>query len=432
MLCEVTFSLLYVYKIPLLNYLKSMSDIEIRNNEDEIDLLDLVSVLIKNIKWIIGISLLFMVGILLYAIISLKLPADKSYMPNLFSPKTTVMLNSSSGGSSLDSLLGGSGLSSLAGLAGISGGGGGGTSDSALAMKLVTTNSFINKIATEFNLATIYETDETDYPKTTLRKTITEKLSITEDSDTSMLEITYTDIDKVLATDIVNRVTGLLEEEFAKIDKIRNRSQYSVVEDKKMMVEKELNRLQNEVIKFQIEHNIMDVNIVSEALVEQVSEFQSQLLKKEVEIESYGKISNIKDPVYIRLNNERDAIKNALVKLENGEVGDYPPVKDLPKLAFELEKLKRAAEIQLIGYKALVQQSETLKLTASGNESTFQVLEYAEVPEIKSGPSRGKLVIIVTFAGFFLSIFFVFLKEAWMNIKNDPEKMNRLTGKNNE
>ena len=115
-------------------------------------------------------------------------------------------------------------------------------------------------------------------------------------------------------------------------------------------------------------------------------------------------------------------------KLENGEVGNYPPAKELPRLSLELQKLKQKAEVQLITYKALVQQSETLKLTAEGAGSTFQVLEKAEIPEKKSGPSRGKVCIIVTFAGFFLSIFFVFLKEAWINIKNDPEKMKKLRG----
>ncbi|QEN06391.1 hypothetical protein EW093_13065 [Thiospirochaeta perfilievii] len=243
-----------------------------------------------------------------------------------------------------------------------------------------------------------------------------------------MLTISYTDIDKQLATNIVNRVTSLLEEEFAKIDKIRNTDQYSVITDKMSVVEADLERLQDQIIEFQTLHNIMDVEIVAEELVKQVSEFQSELLKKEVEIESYGKVSNIRDPGYTKLINEKEAILNAISKLENGEVGDYPPVKDLPRLALELTKLKREADVKLVAYKALVQQSETLKLTAEGTGSTFQVLEYAEVPEMKSGPSRGKLVIIVTFAGFFFSIFFVFLKEAWMNIKNDPEKMKRLRG----
>jgi len=397
----------------------------IKNNE--IDLLCLLNLFIKNIKLIIVISLTFMLAILVYAIISLKIPNNKSYLPNKYTAKSIVMLNSESGGGGLNSMLNSSGLGSLASIAGISGNNGG-ISDSALAIKLVTTNSFLYKINEEFNLESIYLIQNSKFPKTELKSIINSKLILEEEPKTGMLSITYTDIDKNLATNIVNKVTELLEEEFTKIDKIRNKNQYTLVLDKMSIVESELNRLQDEIIRFQIDHKIMDVNIVSQELVKQVATFQSALLQKEVEIESYGRVSNIKDPGYIKLINERDAIKNALNKLENGEVGDYPPIKELPRLALELDKLKREAEIQLAGYKALVQQAETLKLTADGTGSTFQVLEYAEVPEVKSGPNRGKLVIFVSFVGFLFSLMFVLVKEIVIRIKKDESKMARLFG----
>ncbi|MGL1890242.1 MAG: hypothetical protein OCD02_01380 [Spirochaetaceae bacterium] len=395
--------------------------------EQEIDLLKLVSILLKNIKYVVIITSLFMIGIVIISVMSIKLPPEKSFSPNFFSPTTTVMLNNSSSSGGLDSLLSNSGMGALAGLAGLSGGGSEVT-DASLAKKLITTNRFINKISDEFNLAVIYKITDVEYPKTTLKNIILAKLKISEESDTGMLSISYTDIDKYLATKIVNGVTELLEEQFAEIDTIRNEDQFSVITEKISNVKAELYRLQNEIIKFQTKNNIMDVGLVSAALLGQMSDFQSQLLQKEVAIESYGATSAVKDPGYIRLINERDAILNALQKLENGEVGNYPPVKDLPKLALELKKLELEAGVQLAGYTALVQQSETLKITAEGTGSTFQVLELAEVPEMKSGPGRAKSCIIVTFVGFFCSIFFVFLKEVWLNIKNDPEKMKKLRG----
>lgn len=395
--------------------------------EDELDLLDLISILIKNFRIIFFITLFSMLSIVILSVISIKIPAEKSFLPNEFSPTSSIMLNSNQEGGGISSLIASSGMSSLASLAGISSSGVGLT-DSALAIKLVKTSGFIDKISSEFSLAKVYETYNKKFPKTEIKKILGEKLILSEDEKTGMLEISYTDIDKVLATNIVNRVTGLLEEEFAKIDKIRNKDQFGVITDKISVVEADLERIQEEIIEFQTRNNMMDVSVVSTALVEQMTEFQSALLRKEVEIESYGRVSNVKDPGYQKLINEREAIRSALVKLENGEVGDYPPVKDLPQLALELASLKREAEVKMIAYKALIQQSETLKLTEGGTGSTFQVLEYAEIPEMKSGPSRGKLCIIVTFAGFFFSIFFVFLKEAWLNIKNDPEKMKKLRG----
>ena len=56
----------------------------------------------------------------------------------------------------------------------------------------------------------------------------------------------------------------------------------------------------------------------------------------------------------------------------------------------------------------------------------FQVLERPSIPDIKSGPSRGKLCIIVTFAAFFIAVFLAFLLNAIENIKKDPEAMAKL------
>jgi uncharacterized protein involved in exopolysaccharide biosynthesis len=55
-------------------------------------------------------------------------------------------------------------------------------------------------------------------------------------------------------------------------------------------------------------------------------------------------------------------------------------------------------------------------------------LELAEVPDMKSGPSRGTLCIIVTFAAGFFSAFLAFVLNAIANIKKDPEAIAKLRG----
>lgn len=406
-----------------------MSENEVAK-EDEIDLLLLISVLIKNKITILVITLISMGLIVIYSVISLKLPSEKSFLPNEYSPKTLVMLNSNSGsGGGLSSILGeDSGLGALAGLAGVSGASE--VTDAELAKKLVKKASFYKKLDNEFNLSEVYKVMEENYPITALRKAVNDALLLETDELSGILEISYTHIDKYLATKIVNRVTELLEEEFADIDRVKNKNQYSIAEEQKKIVEKEISRIQSEIITFQNKHRMIDASTTTNEIARLLSNLQTQLLQKEVAIESYGRISNVRDPGYTGLMNEKKAIETSIRKLENGEVGDYPSLEELPVLSMELSKLKSALDIQLMGYKAIEQQYQTLKLTAGGTGPTFQVIERAEIPEMKSGPSRGKLCIIVTFAGFFVSIFFVFIKESWLKIKNDPEKMKRLRGEN--
>ena len=82
-------------------------------------------------------------------------------------------------------------------------------------------------------------------------------------------------------------------------------------------------------------------------------------------------------------------------------------------------------------YKQLKTQYELIKIQMASETPVFQVLEYAEVPDQKSGPSRGVLCLVVTFASFFGSVFLVFLLNAIDAIKKDSEAMAKLRGLKN-
>jgi uncharacterized protein involved in exopolysaccharide biosynthesis len=93
-----------------------------------------------------------------------------------------------------------------------------------------------------------------------------------------------------------------------------------------------------------------------------------------------------------------------------------------------LERNRIALELtaQQEVYSQLKVQYELLKITMASEKPVFQVLEMAEVPDQKSGPSRGLLCIIVVFAAGFFSVFLAFVLNAIANIKNDPEAMAKL------
>ena len=110
----------------------------VKNQDDEISLLDLIAILLKY-KWFIVIFTgIAAAGIFLYCLISLKLPPEKTYMPNLYKPKAEMLINDSSSSGGLANALSSSGLGTLAGLAGISASAG--PSNSSLAGYFV--NSF--------------------------------------------------------------------------------------------------------------------------------------------------------------------------------------------------------------------------------------------------------------------------------------------------
>jgi uncharacterized protein involved in exopolysaccharide biosynthesis len=98
----------------------------------------------------------------------------------------------------------------------------------------------------------------------------------------------------------------------------------------------------------------------------------------------------------------------------------------LPSIMLESQRLALELSAKQEIYRQLKVQLELTNVAIASETPIFQVIESAEVPDQKSKPSRGLICIIVTFAGFFLSVFLAFVLNAVANIKQDPEAMAKL------
>ena len=329
--------------------------------DDEISLIDLFAVLWKYKFLIISVTIIAMIAVLIYSIVSISLPPEKSYLPNKYTAQAQMLINndsSSSGG--LSSMLSSSGLGGLASMAGINVSGGA-SSNSALAGYLVHSNSVLDDLAQKFDIIDRYKIIE--YEKSSSREALKGVLSSSFDDETGIFSVSFTDIDPVFARDVVNYVVNLLEKRF--LD---------------MGIDK--NRLTKENLEANIDNTYKEI---------------LKLQKEIQEIES--SVSNVYNP-----SQTKSVIMDATLK-------------------------KMELSVQQEIYAQLKAQYEMLKVTMSSEQPTFQILEYAEVPDKKSAPSRGMLCIIVTFAAFFVSVFLAFLLNAIKNIKNDPQVMSKLRGK---
>jgi uncharacterized protein involved in exopolysaccharide biosynthesis len=131
-------------------------------------------------------------------------------------------------------------------------------------------------------------------------------------------------------------------------------------------------------------------------------------------------------------NLERN-IDNTFKEIQNLEqelrrLGQAAAMGSVSSVSLEVTRLQLELEAQKQVYAQLKIQYELIKVTIASEKPVFQVLEYAEVPDKKSGPSRGMICIIVTFAAGFLAVFLAFILNAIENIKKDPEAMAKLKG----
>ena len=332
----------------------------IEKKDDEISLIDLFAVLWHRKIMIIVITAIAIVGVLIYSILSLKLPPEKSFLPNSYTPQAQMLINDSSSSSGgLSAALSSSGLGSLASMAGVNVSGG--STYSALASYFVGSNSLLDQVVQKFDLINRYEIEK--HPIAESRKALKEVLHSSFDEDTGVFTVNFTDIDPVFARDVVNYVVGLLEERF-----------FELGIDKNKLTQKNL------------EENIKS---------------------------SYDQILSLQTQIH---------------ELEMSVTNVYNP-SSTPSIMMDTSLIKMELKVQEEIYAQLKAQYEMLKVTMASEQPVFQILEYAEVPDQKSKPSRGMLCIIVTFAAFFVSVFLAFLLNALENIKNDPEAMAKLKKK---
>lgn len=124
--------------------------------------------------------------------------------------------------------------------------------------------------------------------------------------------------------------------------------------------------------------------------------------------------------------NEIFRLEKEVKKLESS-VNNVYSAKNTPTIMTDVSMIKLELSAQQEVYKNLKSQYELLKIDMASETPPFQVLERGEIPDQKSKPSRGKLCIILTFAGFFISIFTAFLINAIDNIKKDDVAMQKLS-----
>ena len=388
--------------------------------EDEIDLLELLGVLLKH-KWMIfWITAAAAAGAVLFSVGSLLLPPEKSYLPNMYSSTAKLLISEDSSGSMIPSS-----LSSVTSWAGLNIGGGGGYG--VLAVELAKSNSIVDIIGEEFDIIQRYDIKK--YPKYSLRSETRERLSISYEGDTKILSISYEDWEPEFSRDVVNRIVELLDQRFSTIGINRNLTQKTLLEEKLANVNGEIILLETRIKEFQQRYGVLEVRDLAVEQVTAIAQLRSQLILKELEINTYSEFSRIEDPVLQRMKAERDNLAQLVLQMEEGgeefSIG-APALSALPELALEFSHLERELLVQAKILEILTQQYELSKLKVEGEEPIFQVLELGDVSDKKSGPSRGMICIVVTFVAFFFAVIAAFVRNAWHNIKNDPERMGKL------
>lgn len=351
------------------------------------------------------------VAVLVYAVISLKLPADRSPMPNVYQASGVVLFQESGADVSMSAMLSAFGVDSA----------GGSSSPSQLAMHIINSRSFIDEVINHFGLIDKYNITESKKNRSRTLFRIGSEREFYKDS--GALVISYKATDPFFAAEVVNYEIELLEKWFLEQSIATRSNELSLMEEKLNDLASDIEKVEAEIETFQLEHGALDIREIAAAQSAMLTDLRTSLNKIELDIQSYANYSTIEDPALTSLKNQRNNTIAQIRRIESGYTSSdgrqMPSLAELPQLSLTFSHMTAELELKIQLYQTLSERYEVTKLVAA-DAGAFSVLEYAEVPEEKIGPSRGKMCVQVTGMAFIAMIALVFVIEYLKKIFKDP------------
>lgn len=389
------------------------------NKNADLNMIEILIIISKNKKlffWILGIV---SIGIVAFTLI-----VDQKWT----STTITQPLTSSSGINL--SNISGSFLSGLTG--GLTG------SEAAEGQRLVAiifSRPFLEKLIKDFDLIKYYKIKvskkqgydtERDLCIKQIKKSL---LSVSYNPEINLLYISVETKDKFLSAKIANYVVS-------ELDRYNKTERLTKAKESRQLLEKRINEINSEVdilkeeIKnFQSQHNVLDLEQQTKAIVESYTSLESDRIKKEIELDLLKINFDQNDSRLSSKNDEIQQIKKAIAKIESSSGNakyflTLDNVSDLYKKYYTYEtKIKIFEKVMEYIYP----QYELSKLEESKEATTLQIIEEAVPAGIRSWPKRALLCIIVFMLSFVSLILLVIFKYKLEIYMEDPSIKEKIT-----
>lgn len=386
-----------------------------------------------NYRWVIvGIVGAFTLMTISFFVLSVLLPPQKSPLPNIYTAQATLLIQETGQTDITGSLLGAMGM--VQGESSVASSG-----SSELVREILQSRVLLDSLIVEFHMTERYHITKSIKGKT--REAVLKNMALVYSRSAGTFRISYKDIDPVFARDVVNRMVELLDEWFSMNRGIAKQKQRQLLADKIEDVKKQIASLQQRLKTLQKKYGVLNVEELGQSQAASLANLRSQLILKEVEIKNYESFSKISDPRLEQLREEQqnllDLISQNQVKLPEAQADPNASIPEtpqhelsLPDVAQQFSQLTLELDIQQRIYNTLSPLYEAAKLTPE-SEPIFQVLEKAEAPDMKSGPERTKIIVMVFFGSFAASLVIVLLMnyiEGQMPAENAREVEHSING----
>ena len=370
----------------------SMGDMQ---DDDEISLLDLLQVIVDNLRLLVLGPLVCGLAALGY---SFTIPPTYTAKTQFLPPQQQQ--------SSAASM-----LASLGALGGLAGAATGLKSPADQYIAFMKSVSVQDALIERFKLVEKYEAKL----KTDARMALTGSVRIASGKD-GLISVEVDDKDPKFAADLAN----------AHVDELSNllaRLAVTEAQQRRMFFEKQLQITKENFTKADLALKSSGINssvlkTSPASAVEAVARLKAGISVQEVKLGTMRNYLTESSPDFKQALSELASLKTQLAKAEKEE----PASKDASDYVARYREFK----YQETMFELFAKQFELAKVDESREGAVIQVLDIAEPPERKAKPKKAMIAIIAALASGFALLLFVFIRSALKNASQDEETKLRM------
>jgi uncharacterized protein involved in exopolysaccharide biosynthesis len=381
----------------------NLPDNQLTGDDDEISPLDLLIVLAKHKKLILGLP--FVVAVLAAGISLL--------MPNIYTGTTRIL--PPQGQSSASAM-----LAQLGGLAGLAGGVAGIKSPNDLYIGMLKSRTVADNLIQRFGLMQIYEAK---YPSQ-VRQGLADVTNIASGKD-GIITIEVDDKEPRRAADMAN----------AYVDELLKLTQVLAVTDaaqRRLFFERQFAQAKDNLAKAEAlarqalqTGGLVKVDDQGRAMVEATARLRGQITVKEVQIGAMRAFAADRNPDLQLAQQELESMKRELAKME-GAGGAKATTNGLNGQGTNSLRLLRDVKYYEVIFDLLAKQYELAKIDEAKDSAVIQVMDTAIEPDSRSRPKRRQIVFLSALVALFAAILWAFVREAMDKAGRDSQHVERL------
>jgi len=381
---------------------------------DDTSLLDLLVILAGRKRVILLVTATFTV---LAILLSLLLP---------FRYTATVTILPPQQNSSMGSLLAAQ-LGNLGNVAALAGGSLGLKNPNDMYVAMLRSRAVEDAMVQHFDLMREYRTR---YLSDT-RKAFEAHAMIDGSGKDGLIHISFEDRDPKRAAEIAN----------AYVDQFRNLSQNLAITEaaqRRVFFQRELEKSKNDLAdaeealkQTEQKTGLIQLDSQARALIESAATLRAEISAREVQIQGMQTYATGENAQLVQAQRELDGLRAQLAKLGGSTEGDsnelMVPKGLVPEAGLEYGRKLRDVKYYETIFDILARQFEVAKLDEAREGSVIQVVDPAVVPDRRSFPKRGLIVVSATVVGIFTGVLIALLQASFTHMNSDPRTRAKLS-----